>query len=387
LERFGIRKIIITHALFTGDQVGKELTDLGYKVINRDKLHVEMEGTLWEAIRLNLYLRSAHRVLFFLHQFEAKDLNDLYAEIKKISWEDFIPVNGYFSIHSFVRQKNIQDFRIVNLKMKDAIVDRFNVKYRKRPDSGNQNDHLVFFIHWVDDQCELYLDTSGETLSKHGYKKHTWKAPLLESLAASIIYVMQWDRNSTFINPMCGSGTLAIEAALIASNRYPGIYRDNYSFLHLKDPVAEMYRKEKEIILKAVNRDYQGSIFASDIHPGAIRQAKMNAEQAGVDKLINFESNDFQRINIPSSPGAIILNPGYGKRLGEEEMLGPVYEKIGDFFKQKCGGFTGYVFTGNPTLGKKIGLRTKRKIPFLNGNIECRLLEFELYAGSKKNKL
>lgn len=386
MKQLDLRKIIITHALFTGDQVKKELTGLGYLVKKQDKLHVEMEGNLRDAIKLNLYLRTAHRVLFFLDGFNAKNLNDLYSEIKKIPWEDIIPIQGYFSIHSFVRQINIQDFRIVNLKMKDAVVDRFNIKYRKRPDSGNQFDQLVFFIHWVDDYCELYLDTSGETLSRHGYKKHVWKAPLSDSLAASIIYAMQWEPQSPFINPMCGSGTLAIEAALIASNRYPGLYRNNYSFLHLKDSMKEAYRQEKEIMSNAVNRNCQCEIYASDIHPGAIRQAKMNAEQAGVHNLIHSESKDFQKINIPTSPGVIILNPGYGRRLGEEEILGPIYEKIGDFLKQKCHGHTGYILTGNLNLAKKIGLRTKRKIPFLNGNIECRLLEFELYAGSRKNK-
>jgi 23S rRNA G2445 N2-methylase RlmL len=386
LELNAARKIIITHALFTGDMVVKELSDLGYPVKNQDKLHVEAEGSLRDAIKLNLYMRTAHRILFFLGHFNAKNLNDLYTEITKFPWEELIPIKGYFSIHSFVRQKNIRDFRIVNLKMKDAIVDRFNTKYGTRPDSGNQHDHLVFFIRWADDHCELYVDTSGETLSRHGYRKHTWKAPLSESLAASIIYAMHWDRKSSFINPMSGSGTLAIEAALIASNRYPGIYRENYSFLHMKDPLTEIYREEKGIVLKAVDTEFPCRIFASDIHPEAIRQAKSNAQQAGVLQYIAFESKDFQKINIPAPPGVIILNPGYGKRVGEEENLGPVYEKIGDLFKQKCHGFTGYVFTGNLSLGKKIGLRTKRKIPFLNGNIECRLLEYELYAGSKKNK-
>ncbi len=386
MERSTARKIIITHALFTGDLVTKELTDLGYDVKNQDRLHVEVAGSLRDAIKLNLYMRTAHRVLFFLDHFMAKNLNDLYNEIHKFPWEEIIPIKGYFSIHSFVRQKNIQDFRIVNLKMKDAMVDRFNTKYQKRPDSGNQYDHLVFFIHWVDDHCELYLDTSGETLSRHGYRKHSWKAPLSESLAASIIYAMSWDRKSLFVNPMCGSGTLAIEAALIATNRFPGIYRENYSFLHTKDPPNEIYQEEKEIMFNAVDKECPCRIYASDIHPEATRQAQLNAQQAGVKNYIHFESNDFQKITIPGSPGVIIMNPGYGKRVGEEEKLGLVYEKIGDFFKQKCHGLMGYVFTGNLNLAKKIGLRTKSKIPFLNGNIECRLLEYELYVGSKRNK-
>ncbi|MBR9999263.1 MAG: class I SAM-dependent RNA methyltransferase [Cyclobacteriaceae bacterium] len=364
--------------------VKKEIIDLGYPVMAQDKLHVETEGTLQDTIHLNLYLRTAHRVLFFLDQFDAGSLNDLYAAIKKISWEEIIPLKGYFSIHSFVRQDNINDFRIVNLKMKDAIADRFSAKYQKRPDSGNQHDHLVLFIRWVSNHCEIYIDTSGETLAKHGYREHSWKAPLAESLAASIIYSMQWDHADRFINPMCGSGTLAIEAALVASGRYPGLYRDNYSFKHLKEPVDETYMTLKKKIQDEVDRDCRVHIHASDIHPGAVRQAMMNAQKAGVEGLIAFETRDFKDIAIPSPPGILIMNPGYGLRLGEEEKLEPLYESIGNFFKQKCNGYTGYVFTGNTNLGKQIGLRTRRKIPFLNGNIECRLLEYELYSGTKK---
>ena len=384
MKPLNVRKIIITHALFTGDQVIRELSDLGYQIRQQDKLHVEITGTLHDAIKLNLYLRTAHRVLYHISHFDAINLNDLYSEIKKIHWEEIIPLKGYFSIHSFVRQKDIHDFRIVNLKMKDAIVDRFHTKYKNRPDSGNRQDHLVLFIRWVNDAAEVYLDTSGETLAKHGYRRQSWKAPLSESLAAAIIYSMNWDLRIPFINPMCGSGTLAIEAALMASNRYPGIYRDNYSFLHLNDSPTEIYLELKKELSSIIDRNNHTLIIATDIHPGAIRQAKLNAQQAGIYDLIKFETADFQESSIPDPPGIIILNPGYGKRLGEEKILEPVYEQIGDFFKQKCKGYTGYVFTGNLNLSKKIGLRTKRKIPYLNGNIECRLLEYELYAGSRK---
>lgn len=378
-------KIIITHALFTGNQVAWELTELGYPVINENKLHTEIKGSLRDTVRLNLYMRTAHRILFYLNHFHARNLDDLYREVKKYPWEEIIPLKGYFTIHSFVKQGYIKDFRIVNLKMKDAIADRFQERYRKRPDSGNRHDQLVLFIRWVEDQCEIYLDTSGETLSRHGYRKHSWKAPLSESLAASIIYAMNWDQISTFINPMCGSGTLAIEAAMMASNRFPGIYRENYSFLHLREPLTDAYQEEKAILLKAVIPECSCRILGSDIHPEAIHQSQLNAREAGVQRLIQFESKDFEGIEIPAPPGVLVLNPGYGRRVGEEEKLGPLYEKIGNFFKKKCQGYTGYVFTGNLDLGKKVGLRTNRRIPFLNGNIECRLLEYELYAGSKKN--
>jgi 23S rRNA G2445 N2-methylase RlmL len=378
------RKIIITHALHTGEPVKKEITGLGFPIHGEDKLHVETEGSLQDTLRLNLYLRTAHRVLYFVDGFSAASLRDLYDAVNRISWEEIIPLNGYFSVHSFVNQENISDFRIVNLKMKDAVADRFQAKFRQRPDSGNQQDRLVLFIRWVRDQGEIYVDTSGETLARHGYRKHSWKAPLAESLAASIISAMDWKPSLPFVNPMCGSGTLAIEAALVASGRYPGLYRDNYGFLHLKKPLIEVYEELKKKLKDEVDKDCNARIYASDMHPGAVRQAKMNAEIAGVDSLIDFETSDFKNITLPDPPGNIILNPEYGLRLGEENKLEPLYKSIGDFFKQKCSGYTGYVFTGNAALGKHIGLRTKRKIPFLNGNIECRLLEYELYQGTRK---
>ena len=382
----GKRKIVITHALHTGDVVNKEISALGYPVKGSDRLHVESEGSVRDTIRLNLYLRTAHRVLFFIDAFHAASLNDLYISIKNIPWEDIIPVNGYFSIHSFVRQEMIRDFRIVNLKMKDAIVDRFQARFNKRPDSGNRQDHLVLFVRWVDDSCEIYLDTSGETLSRHGYRLHSWKAPLSESLAASIILATGWDPSMPLVNPMCGSGTLAIEGAMMASGRYPGLYRNNYGFLHLRESFIEDFKSLKKEIGDNV-RDRPGTtILASDIHPGAIRQAGMNAANAGVEDLINFRTLDFRDIEMPEPPGIIMMNPEYGLRLGNTKNLESLYASIGDFFKQKCQGFTGYVFTGNADLAKHIGLRTRRKIPFLNGNIECRLLEYELYGGTKKNR-
>jgi len=382
---YGLKKIIVTHALYSGDVVKQELIDIGFPVITADRLHIETKGDLKDVIKLNLYLRSAHRVLYFLYDFYAKNLNDLYQEIKKIYWEEIIPITGYFSIHSFVRQDIIRDFRIVNLKMKDAIVDRFKGKYNKRPDTGNQNDRLVFFIRWVKNRCELFLDSSGESLAKHGYRKHGWKAPLSESLAASIIYTMNWDKKSSFVNPMCGSGTLAIEAALIATSRYPGLFRDNYSLLHLKDKPQEIYISVKQQLKKIVDQHCSARIIASDKNPKAIEMAKANAQEAGVQELIQFDITEFQNTVIPDNPGVVILNPEYGLRLGEESELEKIYMDIGNFFKQHCNGFTGYVFTGNLKLGKHIGLRTKRKIPFLNGSIECRLLEYELYSGTRKN--
>jgi len=378
------RKILITHALFAEETLIGELKALGYQIIGQDRLNVAIEGSLSDTIKLNLRLRTAHRILFHLFSFRAHDLEMLYNKIRVYNWREVIPEEGYFSINSYCNQKNIRDNRIVNLKAKDAIADHFIMHIKHRPDSGNDTSQLVLFIFWVNDSCSVYIDTSGESIARHGYRLHGWKAPLSEALAASIILSTKWDRQSSFINPMCGSGTLAIEAALMATGRYPGSFRNNYSFMHIKGFSEEYYADQKNELKKKINPDQAPQIIATDIHSGALRLARMNAEKAGVLDLIRFTRCSFQDTPLVNGQGIVILNPEYGERMGDVDKLKITYRGIGDFFKASCQGMMGYIFTGNPDLAKSVGLRTKRKIPFMNGKIECRLLEYELYHGTKK---
>jgi putative N6-adenine-specific DNA methylase len=378
------QKILITHALYGEKVLSDELADLGCTVKGRDRLNVSISGSLKDTIRLNLHLRTAHRVLYHLFTFKAHTLEKLYKKIKGYNWLDIVPEGGYFSVNSYCNQKNIRDNRIVNLKAKDAIVDRFMQEIRRRPDSGNDNSQLVLFIYWVDNICSVYIDTSGESIAKHGYRLHGWKAPLSEALAASIVLSSNWDQESPFVNPMCGSGTLAIETALLLTKRFPGLYRQNYSFMHLKGYESIFYEEVRGEIDKQISQKKVPQIIASDIHAGALRLAKMNAKKAGVEDLIWFSRCGFEDTPLPEGDGIVIMNPEYGERMGDVDRLKITYKEIGDFFKNRCQGRTGYVFTGNPELAKSVGLRTKRKIPFLNGKIECRLLEYELYQGTKK---
>jgi putative N6-adenine-specific DNA methylase len=377
-------KILITHALHTENALREELHQLGYKVIGRDRLNVSVNGTLKDAVNLNLKLRTAHRVLYHLSTFKAFDLGRLYKKIKGFDWTDIIPLKGYFSINSYCNQKDIRDNRIVNLKVKDAIADRFMEAEGERPDSGNDSSQLALFIYWVDNTCSVYIDTSGESIAKHGYRLEGWKAPLSEALAASIIMNTGWDVKSPFINPMCGSGTLAIEAAMMASKRSPGLLRSNYSFMHINGYDPAYYDEVKKEIENQVTDQDLPQIIATDIHAGALRAAKANAKWAGVSDLIQFTRCKFQDTLMAGDGGIVIMNPEYGERMGQVDQLKSIYGHIGDFFKNDCKGRTGYVFTGNPELAKSVGLRTKRKLPFMNAKIECRLLEYELYEGTKK---
>jgi putative N6-adenine-specific DNA methylase len=283
-----------------------------------------------------------------------------------------------------VNNPTINNELFVNVKVKDAIVDRMRKQTGKRPNSGSELDKTVIHLYWKDNQAEIFLDTSGQTLAKHGYRKIPGKAPMLEALACATVMATKWDRNSSFVNPMCGSGTVAIEAALLATNRKPGLFRSNYSFMYVLGYDESVYQNELQKIQRKV-KDIPGlMIVATDIQKDAINISRINAKVAGVEKLISFLVCDFERTQIPEGNGVIYFNPEYGERMGELADLEKTYKRLGDFLKQKCQGYMGYIFTGNLDLAKKIGLKAKRRIEFYNAKLDCRLLEYELYAGSKE---
>ena len=380
-------RIIITCSNRLSPWLQKETEELGFKAVRVFKTGVELQGTMQDCIKLNLNLRCASQVLFSIKEFRAFNADDLYKVLVDVPWEELIPADEYFSISSNVSNETITNNLFANVKVKDAIADRFREKTGSRPDSGAVLNGAVIHLYWKEEAAEIFLDTSGETLSKHGYRKIPGKAPMLESLAAGVVYATNWNRETPFINPMCGSGTIAIEAALIATNRVPGLYRNNYSFMHLKGYEYAMYEKELDAIQMQVVENPLLKITASDISEDAINISKINAGMAGVEEIITFEECDFQQTVLPDDAGSIIIfNPEYGDRLGEEKELEETYSLLGDFMKKKCKGYTGYIFTGNLELAKKIGLKPKRRIEFYTSKIDCRLLEYELYAGTREAK-
>ncbi len=378
------QKIVVTCAPGISSYLANEVKTLGLPVKRVNKLNVETYGNLVDAMSLNLNLRTGNRVLYQINGFKVINADELYRKCIEIKWEEYIKTEGYFRVDSFVLNKTITDPRFASLRVKDAIADRFYRKFGKRPDSGKHRDALVISIHWIGDDCAVYIDTSGETLSKHGYRKIPLNAPMAESLAAGIIMAIGWSGRNDFVNPMCGSGTLAIEAALIATNSVPGTLRKNFSFMHLKKWDAKKWVKLINDARESEKTPEGFRIIATDHDQEAILAAQKNAEFAGVRSLIEFETCDFKATPIGPDSGVILLNPEYGERLGDSLKLENTYRDIGDFFKQKCQGHTGYIFTGNLSLAKKVGLRTQSRTTFYNGKIECRLLEYQLYQGSLK---
>ena len=423
-------KILVTCPKGVSPYLKKEIEALDFPVLAELDTAIQTEGTLQDTLILNLHLRTAQRVLYQLERLMVNTPENLYRKIKSIEWENLLHDSGkaaYVCVTSIADNPLITDSRFVNVKVKDAIVDRMRDKCGRRPDSGPDKDKAVVHVYWKNDQAAVYLDTSGERLSLRGYRKIPLRAPMQETLAAAVIMATGWKGERNFINPMCGSGTLAIEAAYIALNRPPGLMRNNYGFMFIKEFPEEFWQELRKMAKASAQKKLPAKIIATDIDKTAVIAAKQNAQTAGVDHLIEFNTCPYEETSIPEDGGIIILNPPYGERMvaintkpqskdfrGSREaavqgrkiilrkasdrqdksghiqakdfqILEATYQGIGDFFKKIGGGYRGYIFTGNLEMIKKVGLRTKRRIIFYNGEIECRLLEYELYTGSQKH--
>ncbi|MBU1003436.1 MAG: class I SAM-dependent RNA methyltransferase [Proteobacteria bacterium] len=383
-------KIFVTCARGLQPFLADEMRALGVKPEAEQPGGLLANGTLADCMRLNLWLRTGHRVLFQLHRFQATNPDELYAAILPLPWEEIIPEDGYLSVESSVDNKSVRDSRFANLRVKDAVVDRFAEKQGRRPDSGPDKSGTMLFLYWKHRDAVLYLDTSGSPLSNRGYRLQPGKAPMRETLAAACLLASRYNGKGVLLNPLCGSGTLAIEAALLATGTAPGLLRPDFAFRHVLGHDEEAWKALRSEARSKMRQTTANPIIASDIDPVAVTAARENAMEAGMEELIEFQVCDFRDSPVPEPAkrhlNLMICNPEYGQRMGEEAELEAVYKALGDFMKQRCGGYTGAVFTGSKPLSKHIGLKTSKRIPLMNGPIECRLLLYELYAGTREQK-
>jgi 23S rRNA G2445 N2-methylase RlmL len=377
-------KIIITCHKRLSPFLQQEVEALGYEIDHKFITGIELRGTVNDCIQLNLNLRCASQVLYSLKEFTANSPEEVYKKLIDYPWESLLSVDGYFSVTSNAKHFTVNNDMFVNVKVKDAIVDRMRRELGKRSDTGSSYDKAVIHLYWNERDAEVFFDTSGQTLAKHGYRKIPGQAPMLEALAAATVFATKWDKKSPFVNPMCGSGTVAIEAVLMATNRRPGLFRKNYSFMHVIGYDATVYENEFQKLQQQIVEQPDLKIIATDISQDAIDISKVNAGIADVEKLIDFDVCDFELTKIPETPGVIYFNPEYGERLGDATELQATYSRIGDFMKKKCQGYTGYIFTGNPDLAKKIGLKTSKRLEFYTAQLDCRLMEYELYGGTRR---
>jgi len=380
------REILVTCPKEIPQYLEAEIKALGYPVLYTRKAGVATEGTLFDCMKLNMHLRTGHRVLYLLEKMRVQNGDVLYKHAKKIRWEDIIPKDGYFSVSSSVLNTTIKDTRFASYKLKDAIVDRMRDNTGRRPDSGPKEDRTVIFLYWKENDCSVYIDTSGEPLTRRGYRKNPNKAPMQETLAAAALMAAGFDGTVNFANPMCGSGTLLIEAAMMATNTPSGAFRTNFGFMHLEGYSEKDFLKVCETAAAEIKK-CDIKISGSDISRDAVQASLSNIRNAGFQNLIHVQRCDFKDSHLPKGGRFILMvNPEYGMRLGDEKKLETVYRDLGDFFKNKCQGGRCFIFTGNLGLAKRVGLKADRRHIFWNSNVECRLLEYEVYEGSRKHR-
>jgi len=378
------KNILITCGPGLRDYLEAELKDLGFAVVSTHSGGVVTRGSFIDCMRLNYSLRTAYNVLYLLREFKCGSTESLYKQIGMVAWEKIIDPSEHLCVLSHVDTWTVSNSMYPNLKVKDAIVDRISKKAGSRPTSGPDRSGVVVNLFWKLDKAWVYLNTSGVKISDRSYRKMPHKAPLRESLAAGMMMATGYDGSQNLVLPMCGSGTLAIEATLMAMNRPPGGLRSDYGFKHVKVFQEGLWEEIRADVRKTVRKDgVAGRVIATDIDRQAIAAARQNARTAGVDHLIELVVCDFADTEVPAGGGIVVMNPEYGLRLGESGELEKKYKRIGEFLKQRCAGYTAYILSGNKTLTSALGLKASRRMVFFNGNIECRLLKYELYKGSR----
>ena len=380
-------RIVVTCSSGIAPYLMREIEALGMPITGRNETAVLTEGSMEEAMRLNLHLRTAHRVFWQVAGFRADDADELYDKAFTVPWEDYIDPDGYFTIDLSVDNPTIRNDFFARVRLKDAVADRMRDRFGRRPNSGNEDDAgTCLFLHWVGRSADIYLNTSGPALSRRGYRVAQVPAPMRETLAAAVVMATGWDGTSHFLNPMCGGATLAIEAAWLATNRAPGLLRERFAFMDIVGFDAALWRPMVQEAVRAIRPMPEGvRIVASDIDAEALRAAKENAIQASVFEALEFDQCDVAKSPVPQDgTGIIVMNPPYGSRLGDAARLRTTYAAIGGFLAEHADRFRGFVFTASPDLADCIGLDPVQSIPFFNARLDSRLLE---YRGGEQRAL
>jgi putative N6-adenine-specific DNA methylase len=328
---------------------------------------------------VNLWARTIFRVLVTLREFPCPDADRLYQEVQKIDWEQYLQSDSTLAVNATGGNRQLNHTHFTALQVKNAIVDQQRRQSGERSSVDTENPDVLINVHIYQDRCTLSLDSSGTSLHRRGYRPAMGIAPLKETLAAALLEMAQWEPSLPFLDPLCGSGTLPLEASLKALNIAPGLFREQFAFENWLDFDQELWDE----VLKEANdneiSELKAPIFGSDRDPDILDQARINAQQCGVADQVTFTETELSQLEAPADCGVIICNPPYGERLGDASELGDFYKLLGDVFKQRFKGWTAFVLTGNKELAKKVGLKAARRIPVYNGSIACTLLKYELY--------
>lgn len=380
-----VKKFKIVVKTFAGLEsvLAAELKSLGAEAVVEERRAVSCLGDQRLLYRANFLLRTALKVLKPVARFRVTGKDDLYAKAKAIRWTEYLTLGKTFSIDSTIQSELFLNSMYASLKVKDAIADHFRETLGKRPSVNQEAPDIMVHIYLMGDHCEISLDSSGESLHKRGYRVGQAEAPINEVLAAGLILLSGWDGTKDFYDPMCGSGTLLIEAAMIAKNIPAGIYRKSFAFEKWLD-------FDESLFSDIYNTDYEKEssvrIFGSDISVQSCAIARSNIKNAGLSKSIEVVQGDFLRLEPPFPQGIIVTNPPYGERLKPESITG-LYRSVGDVLKQKYAGYSAWVISASEDGFKSIGLKPSGKIELFNGALPCSFRCFELFSGTYKEKV
>jgi len=363
------------------DVLAEELTTIGAKDVTIGRRMVSFYGDKGMLYKANFNCRTALRILKPLATFKADHADDVYEGVKKITWDQFLTTEKTFAVEAVVYSETFNHSKFVAYRTKDAIADYFFEKYNKRPSVRINNPDFYIHIHISHNDCTVSLDSSGESLHKRGYRISQVSAPLNEVLAAGMILKTGWRGESHFIDPMCGSGTLLIEAAMIAMNIAPGVFRKEFAFERWPDFDSELF--EEIYSDDSTERVFNYKCYGSDISPEAINKAQKNVKNTSLSKYIELKTLPFQQYSQPPKPGILVMNPPYGERISGDD-LNELYAMIGERLKHAFMGYQAWIISNNDAYFDLIGLRPKQRIRLMNGDLECEYRCYELFGGKRK---
>ena len=361
--------------------LAKELTQLGANDVQIGRRMVSFKGDKELLYRANFQLHTAIRILKPIKHFKALSADDVYEGVKDIDWSEYIGIDKTFAVDSVVFSEEFRHSKFVAYKVKDAIVDQFREKTGQRPNISISNPDIRLHIHIAEDQCTLCLDSSGESLHRRGYRQESVEAPLNEVLAAGMILMTGWHGETDFIDPMCGSGTLLIEAALIAHNMAPGLFRKEYAFEKWpdfdRDLFDEIYNDDSQ------EREFNHHIYGYDVDIKAVNTARLNVKAAGLSSDITIEEQDFKNFVQPKNKSIMVTNPPYGERISTNDLLG-TYKMIGERLKHQFTGNEAWILSYREECFAQIGLKPSIKIPVFNGSLECEFRKYQMFDGKMR---
>lgn len=363
--------------------LANELKSLGAADVEIKNRLVEFYGDNGFLYKANYSLHTALRILKPIFSFSVKNEIQLYERFKKFEWENYLDIDQTFIIDSTVHSDYFTHSHYAALKVKDALVDRFQERLGKRPSVDKDNPDIWFNLHISHDKVTLSLDSSGESLHRRGYKLESGKAPINEVLAAGLLKLAGWDGKGNFLDPMCGSGTILTEAALIAANIPPQLHRKHFAFQNWKDYDDELFRKIREIRLERI-REFNGKIVGYEINPTMLKIAESNIVNADLAEFITVEYQDFFKSEKNMFPVLILFNPPYNERIESDNEI--LYKSIGDTLKNHYSNTLAWFITSDLSAKKYVGLKPSKKVKVFNGKLECDFLRYDIYEGSKKNQ-